>query len=167
MADLPPGVLLLERLASLLAASPDDGDQRWAGRIERWLRGDGSGSADELLGLQGEPGGPGWRTAAALDRRDAALRTAAREFDLSPPELTERLARYAAGSWPRERHLAACPAWQMGKVEAHLWAALRERDRLLGERQMRDILRRSAPDQNSAESIQNVGAEIEERRFER
>lgn len=149
---LPQGIVVLGRVARWLAASPDEADRCWGERLERWLAG-GAGDLDALFGLQGEPGGPGWRTIAAIQRRDAALIEAARRFDLAPPALAERLARYAATSWLRERDLSACPARHAGQIEALLWAALRARPHVLSVRQVREVLRRSARDQTAVDLV--------------
>jgi hypothetical protein len=68
------------------------------------------------------------------------LRRAAQRHELTAAELAVRLARYPATGWRRERGLSICP-YPDGSLNAALWQALRLRDRDLGERAMRDIIR--------------------------
>jgi hypothetical protein len=117
----------LQRLRSLVSAS---GDGEALAALEELIR----------YAPAAAPGARSPATIAALAARDEALCTAAATFHLAPTELAAALARYAGTAWPRERDQARCPPRHHGKIEAHLWAALRAVPRAIGEKQIARIL---------------------------
>jgi hypothetical protein len=97
-------------------------------------------------------------TLAAIDRRDMLICEAAVVHfpDLSMNDAAHRLhvalARYESGPWRRERVADVCPPRHAGRLAAHCWQILRERDRTPSARSIRAILGRSSfPCQPSAE----------------
>ena len=100
----------LRRVAEALAAGapPHADDAQWlSGRLTAYLAADAEADLDAMLGLLPPPGGSSWRTAVKHAERDKLLR------ELAGPgpgrvlpraqELQQRLRRYAASSWPRDR----------------------------------------------------------------
>lgn len=81
------------------------------------------------------------RRALLKEERDQAIRSAVEIFDLSAAALAIELARYASSSWLRERALETCPPRHVGRLQAHLWHALRAHPHVIGERQISRIIR--------------------------
>jgi hypothetical protein len=57
--------------------------------------------------------------------RDAALRQAAAEHGLGAAALADEAASYYRSAWQREKGLERCPPRHHGRLEAHLWTALK------------------------------------------
>lgn len=140
----------LRSLADYLATGapvPEQDRGHLAEGLARFLAGEAT-ILEEALGIR-EAGSQG-RTPqfmAALDERDRLLREAARDFlpDLleahQARELHRRWTLYEASGWRRgERSLPVAPAHGVGTLEGRLWAVLRLRDNVLGERTIRRTL---------------------------
>lgn len=106
----------------------------------------GVADLESALGLKPAPGGRQWRTEKALAERDRILREAAtlcwagRPMTEQARQLALAIHRYAGSGWSRDRKQDHCPEHLHGKVQAHIWRALKARDRSLGERALRRIL---------------------------
>lgn len=110
--------------------------------VRRWL--DQRCTLDQAFGVSLDGGERHPGTVGALDKRDAALCSAAEKLGSDcVGRLAQMLQRYASGrAWREERQLLVCPAHYHGQVEGDLWAALKAHDRVIGERQIRNILER-------------------------
>lgn len=103
-------------------------------------------SLDEALYLAPRPGELSVSTLARLDARNTALREAAATYfaDLSTSQQASRLAtelaRYAASSWPRDCSHETMPDRLRGRLQGYCWQALKAHARVIGERQIRNIL---------------------------
>ena len=112
-AEVHPGLAAAARLRRVAAAlstgtHPSAEDATWlAGRLGVYLTAETDLDLDGVLGLLPPPGGSSWRTAVKHAERDKLLR------ELAGPgpgrvlpraqELQQRLRRYGASSWPRDR----------------------------------------------------------------
>ena len=143
--DRDPPAARLRRAANVLARQNGPAVRAVADGIMAYL----AGNAPTLdIALAVQPG-PGQRSAATTLRateRNALLRRAADQFfaDRKPTqqahELHRAITRYAASSWPREKHLVSCPYRHAGTVQAFAWEILCIDDRVLSERRIRTIL---------------------------
>ncbi|RWM08949.1 hypothetical protein [Mesorhizobium sp.] len=124
----------IRRAAAILAASPDSDARSVGEALKEALAGDDGRL--QTFGLRLDQS-----TASRLGRRDEELRAAATAFGLDAVQLAEMLSRYFAAGWQRESGLSECPAARIGKVEQHLWAALKAWPRPVHERQLRNVLR--------------------------
>jgi hypothetical protein len=106
-------------------------------------------SLEEAMGLLTGRGGVSWWIAAAIGERDAALRTLAVRF--WPAESVAAQARriyvlslrYAASAWRHDKNIPTPPAHYADTPHLLLWHAFKSGARMpLGERQLRNILRR-------------------------
>ena len=102
---------------------------------------------EELIDRAGAdaPGQRTVRTMADMAERDHHLREAARIFNLDATSLATELARYVSRSWSRDRTAETCPNRLRGRVQAHLWAALRARPVAPGPKQLGRILGHELP----------------------
>jgi hypothetical protein len=104
-------VARLQRIGAALAAgeAPDREDARWlAGCFDRYFLEAAAGvDLDAALGLTQPPGVAAWWHARRHAERDSLLRQAAGQYSGSTNakaiQLQQRLKRYAATSWPRDR----------------------------------------------------------------
>lgn len=101
---------------------------------------------DEALGIRSARGGVTWWKEAAIRERDAALRAlAASHYPNGSPTAQARAIhtvarRYASGAWRHDREHSTPPN---DDSRALLWRAFRSGAPMpIGERQLRDILRR-------------------------
>jgi hypothetical protein len=108
------GVAAAARLARFVAAheageQPPADDTQWlAAALARYLREAAAGiDVDAVLGLAVPPGGTPWWRAAATAERDALIRTLAANIPgrtyAKAIAVRQRLERYAASSWLRDR----------------------------------------------------------------
>ena len=109
-----PGLAAAERLQRIRAAlaageAPDREDAMWlAGCFDRYFSEAAAGlDLDAALGLTPTPGAVAWWRARQQAERDRLLRQAAEQYPGSTNakaiQLQQRLKRYAATSWPRDR----------------------------------------------------------------
>ena len=114
LPDSHPGLAAAERLQRVSAALavgelPDREDARWlTGCVVRYLKEAGAGlDLDTALGLTPTPGAVAWWRARRHAERDSLLRQAADQYpgstNAKAVQLQQRLRRYAATSWPRDR----------------------------------------------------------------
>jgi hypothetical protein len=138
----PARIAALHRAAELLLGA-NDGDVRALGAdLLVWLH-HGGGNLEEALGIGGQQSQRTWRTMAAIEGRNTALRIAAQRFRLGAGELAVEMARYHSTGWRHDKAAPVCPQRLTGTVRELLWIALRARDHALGERALRDVLRGS------------------------
>jgi hypothetical protein len=97
----------------------------------------------------GDLTGRGHRTAQtllALAERDRLLRAAADRYCTGMSDraaaamLYVKLTRYREGRFRRSRAEPTCPLQHLGRLDALLWAILRNRDHIPSERSIRRIL---------------------------
>jgi hypothetical protein len=112
-------VARLQRIGAALAAgeAPDREDARWlAGCFDRYFLEAAAGvDLDAALGLTQPPGVAAWWHARRHAERDSLLRQAAGQYSGSTNakaiQLQQRLKRYAATSWPRDRASRQPSVW--------------------------------------------------------
>ena len=137
---------LLYRLREFLRARPagltSDDASILGACIDRYF--EGRCSLDEAFGLQLDCGERHPGTSRSTARRDAALRAAGAKLSGGVScsvsgQLADLLKRYEQTGWIRDQRESVCPAHLTG-IEVDLWAALRAWPRVIGERQIRNIL---------------------------
>ncbi len=147
--DRPHGggaVSEIEAAVRVLLASGDPAAHRFGSRLRNWLLSSDAAPLEAALGIACEPGQRSFRTRRAIADRDVKLRAAAATLpaEWSVARRAEAVAtalrRYAATAWPRERSLDACPRRHVGRMEEHLWRAMRAHPRPIGARQVRCML---------------------------
>jgi hypothetical protein len=98
------------------------------------------------------PVGAGHPTPAQMlsrDERDRYLVEAADRYCIGMSDnaaadyLLVRLARYRETAWRKDGVEALCPARHRGSITEFFWMVLKSRDRLPGERLVREVLRAS------------------------
>ncbi len=83
------------------------------------------------------------------DERDRYLIAAADHYcvglsdNAAADYLLAKLGLYRATAWQRDRAEALCPARQRGTIREFFWMILKARDRLPGQRLVREVLRAS------------------------
>src|SRR4051812_13219037 len=114
LPDSHPGLAAAERLQRIRAAlaageAPERVDAMWlVGCFDRYFSEAAAGvDLDAALGLTSPPGSIAWWRARQQAERDHLLRQAAEQYPGSTNakaiQLQQRLKRYAATSWPRDR----------------------------------------------------------------
>ena len=94
-------------------------------------------------------GCPTPRAMLARNERDRYLIAAADRFCIGQSDnaaadyLLVRLARYRETAWREDYAHALCPARHRGTIREFFWMVLKSRDRELGERLVREVLRAS------------------------
>jgi hypothetical protein len=102
-------------------------------------------SLDEAMGVSPGPGRwghPGdW---LRFEKRNAAIRRAAALHGALTPAnsktLAEKWGHYHASGWRHDRILASCPPHRVDRIEGHFWDALKVHDRVLGWKQIQEIV---------------------------
>jgi hypothetical protein len=121
-------------------------------------------SLDAAMGVHLDQGEKHPGTSLARAMRDANLRAAAARLGEltqgNSKKLAEMLASYEAGAWRRDKGEKSCPQRLAGRIEAHLWGALKALPRVVGERQMHFIVEaqsevKSAFDFRAADGVSN------------
>jgi len=135
----PPAIRDLEAAAQVLRDCGNNGAQRVGKALAEWLAGK-DGRLDVALGIGGQAGRADPRNELRRQQRDEHLRDAARLYGVDARSLAERLVRYASTSWRREMGETYCPPNRLGKIEEHLWRAMKAWPRAVAERQMLEIL---------------------------
>lgn len=149
MAD--PAVLTLlrmERFASLLEQGcfPDPEDAALIAGAIRAVREGKFASLDEALGLAAGRGQPPLSRRLAIFTRDLHLREAAEllapagSISGQAQRLLEAVDRYRSGRWQEDRLRSECPPHILGRVEGHLWQALRAHAYIPSLRGLQNIL---------------------------
>lgn len=79
-------------------------------------------------------------TDPAIEQRDEHIRAAAEQSGLGAADLADELSRYAESSWLRDRQCTDCPPRLHGRLQAHLWHALKAWPRAIGEGQIATVI---------------------------
>lgn len=107
-------------------------------------------TADAALGLERLPGARDHRTVLRHARRDQAIREAAALLRGHPSIsaradlIASRMRNYRVTGWRRDRTESVCPKRLHGTLEGHLWAALKQVDSVLSQRNIRRLLATSS-----------------------
>ena len=130
----------------------EDNLARWLGGLLEGFLSHRFDSLEHAMGLTQDRGGVPWWLELAIRRRDAALRSLARDFFGDAPVSVQAkrvqvlAVRYAASSWRGDRLLDVVPARYLGTPHELLWQAFHSGARMpIGERQLRSILRPADP----------------------
>jgi hypothetical protein len=135
----------LDRLRTFLRTgegfNPDDAELLVAS-LDRYF--DQCCSLDEAMGVRRGPGENHPGAAMRFEKRNAAVRCAAALNGALIPAnfktLAEKWERYHASGWRHERTLDSCPAHRAGRIEGYFWEALKAYDRVLGPKQIQEIV---------------------------
>ena len=95
--------------------------------------------AKKALGYVRKAGERSPATETALRERPRIVALMALAFNLTPRQIAERLSRYAASGWPRDRDCETCPERHEGKFEALAWRYLKVSDSLSERTIARDL----------------------------
>jgi hypothetical protein len=137
---------LLDRLRAFLRTMPagivaDDAEAIAAG-IDRYFA--QQCSLDEAMGVHLDQGenhpGTIFGEAARNAQLVAAVALLGGPTRKNSEETSKRLADYEAGPWRRERTLATCPPHRVGRIDGHFWAALKAWPRVIGGKQIQNIV---------------------------
>ncbi|WP_298257115.1 hypothetical protein [Bradyrhizobium sp.] len=101
-------------------------------------------SIEDALGLRLDKGENHPAFSLKLARRNDALRAAAAMLGAATPanarKIADWLKGYRSNGWLRDRDASVCPHAIRGRIEAHLWVALKARDHLIDWKQIQKVI---------------------------